>query len=282
MNSFKAKIDGFGDLCKKGEQIADDKMKPILEEIERLENAEETRKDELLASRLAILVANGGKSIDGVIFEFDFNPNIFFNSVLLRDTEDAEWDAEYKILTESYQAHLSALKADEDAKAAKESLLSEWELELQAKTISIRKKELKLSGFVFIEEIGTWTQDHASINEGQIKSLSDKEWDALISGEEVKQTPETSKISGNTFGGTHSVEVGSSPNASIADEFAEPNFDDEEVSGFEDEVTDVEFEEPTPAVESEPKEAVMTRSFVFSFSKPFVEYPIGDKFVSRI
>jgi len=279
---LKKQIDDAGDLCEEAEKYLEAEIKPIDDAILIARQKAEEAKDELAKTRTAELIAVGGVH-DGVgTINFPLDPGLFVLSEDLRTLVDEAYLVTYYEAKRLFDDEQTRLQGIEDEKQQEQLKLKSQVEDLNAERTEFRKEQLEMKGYSFVEERGFYNETIV-ITEEQIRTLDAAAWKALLNPPvvevpEVKEETEDEKDKAkgigkyNPFAG---VSIGFDVEPEIAAEV--PLFD---ASEFTDEEEPFQsFAEPEAPVEVE---KVITRTLVFSESKPFVEFIVGNGFKMRI
>ena len=277
---LKAKIDKTGEICSKGETYLKGIIAPIKKAAELALEREETAKDELAKTRTAELIAVGGVH-DGVgTINFPLDPGLFVLSEDLRTWVEDTYLEKYYEAKRLFDDEQTRLQAIEDEKSQEALNLKSQVEDLNAERTEFRKEQLEMKGFDFNDERGFYN-DKMLITEEQIRTLDAASWKALLNppvvevAEVKEELPEVKPAPSSS----HAMNQNYNPFAGVSSGFdVEETETPEELPVFDaafftEEETTSEVEE-TPA----PVEKVITRTLVFSESKPFVEFVVGNGF----
>lgn len=285
---LKKPIDEAEKLCKEGEEYLKKIIKPIDDAVEIARQEAEKAKDDLAAERATLLIAIGGVFDGKGTYNFEHNAGAFFLSTDLREMTPEKWDEDYKEVKDSWDLEQQRLQDIEDAKNAETNLLKGQVEDLNKERTAFRIKELvKFEGFTESEDKERYTRGELVISKEQVLTTPMEEWDALLNPV-VEEVPEVvapvaeapapvKKSGGTTYGGAIKQGYVAS---SIASDFAtEPEPASAPIAEAELTLTDLggQLVSEAPAV----VESTFIRSFVFSETKPFIDFAVGQ-FTMRI
>jgi len=285
---LKSVIDDAGKICSEGETHLKAIIKPIDDAILIARQKAEEAKDELAKTRTAELIAVGGVH-DGVgTINFPLDPGLFVLSEDLRTLVDEAYLVTYYEAKRLFDDEQTRLQAIEDAKLKEQDLLKSQVEDLNAERTEFRKEQLEMKGYSFVEEKGFYNEIIV-ITEEQIRTLDAAAWKALLNPPvvEVPEVKEEAPTVKSAPSSSHAMNQNYNPFAGVSSGFdvepepvAElPVFDAAFFTEDEKEEPFQSFAEPEAPVEVE---KVITRTLVFSESKPFVEFIVGNGFKMRI
>ncbi len=197
MKDYKANVDELGEICSKEEAALTAKMQVIDDEKERIKKEKEEAAARKVQERINNLVQLGAVfNADQGTYSFPYDDVLFTSAVQIEDFSDTEYKEFLEEVTESHTIEqqriadekeaerLAKVAADEEAERIRLQGIAQDEQKtaLLDKQVKLRSKELKMLGFVPLDEQGDFANKQISLGVplDYLKTMDDEKWDAFI------------------------------------------------------------------------------------------------------